>query len=113
MSFNLGEKIKINLTNSRTYPYNPTNDNLSFKVDVLKDRNVSYLQGLPIEIYLNDTGDWVKCIDTTTNRYGSCLVQYPTNFSVYTLLAMAKVTYKGYDYWSNKVRVNIIYEPGG
>lgn len=101
-------KIKPMLTNKSRYPYKVPSDLIVSKVDFLKNGKLSYLSGIPIELWMNYSGTWGKVEDGFTDQYGSCYITHPTSgvTNITNCLGVVKVIYEGLEYVSNIMRYN-------
>lgn len=102
--------INLKLTNLRMFPYKTTDDVIQARVDVLKNRKISYLENLSVEFWLNYSSAWAKYDDFQTNSYGVSYINSVTDFStdLKNCLGIVKVTYRDKIHWSNPVRLNFI-----
>ena len=104
----LKKGIKPMLTNKSRYPYKRPSDVIVSKIDFLKNGRLSYLSGIPVELWMNYSGEWAKVEDGLTDRYGSCYITHPTSgiTNITNCLGVVKATYDGADYVSNVMRYN-------
>jgi hypothetical protein len=100
--------IKPILTNKNRYPYKVPGDTIISKVDVLKNGKLSYLEGIPVELWMNYSGSWNKCEDAITDRYGSCYINHSTNSipNITNCLGVVRIAYEDGYYVSNLMRYN-------
>lgn len=108
----LDKSILPVLTNKRMRPYIIGNDYLQTRIDVYKDRKISYLPNLPVVLWLNYDRVWQPYASGVTDRYGILKdLQYSTlDFgNIDCCLGIARVTYKDNIYNSNIVRFNFLY----
>lgn len=103
-------KYRINFINQNLYPYKLNNDYLLTKVEVYKNNKLSYRKDLPVEIYFNYSGSWIKQIDNVTNEYGVLSSSLTTSGipNINNCLGRAKVTIDNNDYYSDLARFNFI-----
>lgn len=105
----LDRSIKLILTNKNRYPYKLAGDTIVSKIDVLQNERLSYLSGISIELWMNYSGTWNKCEDTTTDRYGSCYINHAASGVARTsCLGIARATYNSGYYVSNTIRYNFL-----
>lgn len=103
------------LTNKKPYPSKLTDDYMLSKIDVVKNnRRLSYMSGIPVELWLSLSGSWVKYNDATTGRYGNCIVRTSTNYItsyITNCTGYAVATIHGVAYTSNLIRYNFFGGP--
>lgn len=106
--------IKPLLTNKARYPYKIPSDTIVSKIDFLKNGKLSYISGIPIELWMNYLGEWAKVEDGLTDRHGSCYITHPTVGvpRITNCLGVAKATYNNAEYVSNVMRYNFILGQG-
>ena len=104
----LKKGMKPMLTNKERYPYKIPYDLIVSKVDFLQNGRLSYLSGIPIELWMNYSGEWNKVEDGSTDRYGSCYITHTTSGipNITNCLGVVKATYEGGYYVSNLMRYN-------
>jgi len=101
---------KVMLTNTRVYPYRIPADNLFTKIEVYKNRKISYVKDIPIELELNYEGDWSPYASGVTNDYGMVYLTYDTTPmpKINCCLGVAKAVIDEQTYYSNIVRFNFV-----
>ncbi len=104
----LKKGIKPLLTNKFRYPYKIPKEVIMSRVDFLKNGRLSYLSDLPVELWMNYSGEWAQVETSTTDRYGSCYITHSTSGipNITNCLGVVKITYDGGDYVSNVMRYN-------
>jgi hypothetical protein len=104
----LAKSFKAILTNKYRHPYKTPYGTIVSKIDVLSNGRLSYLENLPVELWMNYTGGWSKYEDAVTDRYGSCYVTHLTTniANITNCLGIAKVIYNDGYYVSNVIRYN-------
>ena len=100
------------ITNQRLTPYRiGTSDKIQIKTQVFSDNkgSLSYLPNLPVELYLNYSGDWSLAEAGITNNQGICTLYHEcTNISgIAGFLAKSIVTVHGSGYISNITKINL------
>jgi hypothetical protein len=106
--------IKPIISNRRTSNYNlQTDDKIQIKLALNLNGKISYLNNVPVEMYFNFTGEYIKYVDTFTNKFGIVDIIYPCTdllMNINNALGYAKVVYNNQEYVSNIIRIN--FNPG-
>lgn len=99
---------RVILTNKYAYPYKLNCSSIISKVDVINDKKLSYVQNVPIDLWLNWSGYWFKQAESSTGRFGNCVIYVDTKgvAPITNCLGIAVAHINGYTYVSNIIRYN-------
>lgn len=104
--------FRVVVSNQRVSPYTIGKDDyLNVKVVLNNNENLSYLEGIAVDLYLNYAGDFELYSTGTTNDKGIAFLYYNAKLiteQINNCLGYVKLNIDSQEYVSNTVRFNFI-----